>query len=102
MNKEEIRQLLYNKDGAKCHYCGIDEGDFITVWGAFYGGRRGTILEVDRKDSSQGYNLNNCVLACAICNNAKSDKFTYKEFKKLGESTKQIWEQRREASQLKK
>lgn len=97
-NKEEIRRLLYDKDGPKCHYCGIEEEDFIPVWGAFYGGRRGAVLEVDRKDSNQGYYIDNCVLACAVCNNAKSDKFTYEEFKKVGNIVGQIWKQRRDAS----
>jgi 5-methylcytosine-specific restriction endonuclease McrA len=30
-------------------------------------------------------------LACAVCNNAKSDKFTYEEFKRVGNVIKQIW-----------
>ena len=32
MFKEEIRRLLYDKDGAKCPYWGIEEGDFIAVY----------------------------------------------------------------------
>jgi len=90
MNKKE-KDKLYKRDGKKCYYCGIKEEDFIRVWGEFYGGSRGYKLEVDRKDNEKGYNEENCVLACAICNNAKSDKFTYEEFKKVGEAIKEVW-----------
>ena len=63
--------------------------------GKFYGGRtRGKKLEVDRRDNEKGYTLENCVLACSICNNAKSDKFTGEEFKKVGKSIEQIWSSR--------
>ena len=30
-------------------------------------------LQIDRQDSSKGYDAENCVLACTFCNNAKSD-----------------------------
>lgn len=94
--KKELRHHLYDRDGTKCHYCGIEEKDFISIWGEFYGGRRrGPTLEVDRIDNRRGYDMGNCVLACAVCNNAKSDKFTYEEFKRLGEVIKEIWQQRK-------
>lgn len=94
--KRELREQLYKRDGKKCHYCGITEKDFVPIWGEFYGGkRRGGTLEVDRKDNGKGYENDNCVLACAICNNAKSDKFTYQEFKGVGDAIRQIWQQRK-------
>ena len=90
--KKELRHQLYDRDGRVCDYYGIEEADFTDVWGAFYGGKtRGGVLEVDRKDSTKGYEMDNCVLACAICNNAKSDKFTYEEFKAVGEVIGTIW-----------
>lgn len=46
-------------------------------------------------DNRRGYDIENCVLACAVCNNAKSDKFTYEEFKRLGDVIKEIWQQRK-------
>ncbi|MBA7579561.1 hypothetical protein ES708_21432 [subsurface metagenome] len=94
--KEVLRKQLRERDGAKCHYCGIEEKDFLNIWEPFYGGKRGHILEVDRKDNSLGYDIENCVLACAVCNNAKSDKFTYEEFKGVGDVIKEIWQQRRD------
>jgi len=90
--KETLRDKLYKRDGRRCHYCRIKEGDFIPIWGSFYGGKtRGRKLEIDRKDNNKGYTEENCVLACAICNNAKSDKFTDEEFRKLGRVIREIW-----------
>lgn len=70
------------------------EDDFIKVWGIFYKAR-GKRLELDRKDNDKGYTIENCVLACAICNNAKSNKFTDKEFIEVGKVIKKIWKSRR-------
>jgi len=94
--KNELRNQLYKRDGTKCHYCGIAEKDFAPIWGEFYGGKkRGSTLEVDRRDNGRGYEIDNCVLACAVCNNAKSDKFTYDEFRRVGDVIKGIWLQRK-------
>ena len=94
--KDRLREKLYRRDGWQCHYCGIQEEEVIPIWGKFYGqDKRGKKLEVDRKDNSKGYNLGNCVLACSVCNCAKSDKFTYEEFKKVGDVIKEIWQQRK-------
>jgi len=93
--KDELRNRLYKRDGKKCYYCGIEEEDFFRIWGKFYGGKRRK-LEVDRKDNEKDYREENCVLACPVCNNAKSDKFTYEEFKKVGKAIKEIWLLRKE------
>jgi 5-methylcytosine-specific restriction endonuclease McrA len=89
-----ILKNLYIRDGHNCHYCGITETDFPKIWGAtFYGGfKRGQRLEIDRVENKIGYTLENCVLACAICNMAKSDKFTHKEFLKVGATIRTIWQ----------
>ena len=92
--KNELRSRLYERDGRKCHYCGIGEKDFILIWGPFYGGKRGSRLEIDCVNNEEGYKTDNCVLACAVCNNAKSDKFTYEEFRRVGSVVKQIWHKR--------
>jgi 5-methylcytosine-specific restriction endonuclease McrA len=95
--KRQLRSELYKRDGRLCHYCGIQEDEFCQIWGgSFYGGfKRGQKLEVDRKVNNLGYNIDNCVLACAICNMAKSDKFTYDEFRKVGETIRTIWQNRK-------
>ena len=100
--KEKLRLKLYERDGKNCHYCKIKEGDFIPIWGKFYEkkgerkGGRGKILELERKDNEKGYSEENCVLACAICNNAKSNKFTCEEFEEVGKAIKKIWLLRKE------
>ena len=94
--KAQLRLQLYGRDEKKCHYCGIAESDFTAIWGEFYGGKkRGPKLEIDRRDNTLGYDIENCVLACAVCNCAKSDKFTYEEFKRVGKTIREIWQQRK-------
>lgn len=100
-NKErrELRERLYKRYGRKCHYCGIEEDAFPVAWRLketpFYGlPYRGYTLEIDHKDYKQGHSIDNCVLACALCNMAKSDMFEYDEFKKVGEVIKEIWQKR--------
>ncbi len=95
--KRQLRNQLYERDGKYCHYCGIPEDEFQQIWaGPFYGGfKRGQRLEIDRKINSLGYEIQNCVLACAICNMAKSNKFSYDEFKKVGKIIGEIWQTRK-------
>jgi 5-methylcytosine-specific restriction endonuclease McrA len=93
--RQDLRNKLYERDGRKCHYCGIEELDFTKLWGKFYGGRKREKLEIDRKDNRPEYDIEYCVLACPICNNAKSDKFTYEEFKKVGNVIREIWQERK-------
>jgi hypothetical protein len=88
------RELLYARDGKCCHYCGIEEPDFLTIWGPFQGTRGGK-LEVGRKENNSRHTFENSVLACPICNNAKSDKFTYDEFKLVGEAITTVWQKRK-------
>ena len=33
--KDKLRDRLYKRDGEKCYYCGIEEDDFIPIWGEF-------------------------------------------------------------------
>lgn len=96
-DKRQLRNKLYERDGTKCHYCEIEEAEFCGIWGdTFYGGiKRGRKLEIDRIDNDGEYSLDNCVLACALCNMAKSDKFTYEEFKGIGVAIEKIWRTRK-------
>ena len=95
MSKKEIYKALCERNGKRCHYCGIEERKVVQVWGEFYKqDKRGYRLELDRKDNEGDYSLGNCVLACAVCNCAKSNKFTYEEFRKVGMVIKEIWQQR--------
>lgn len=83
----------YESQSKTCHYCEIKENNFVGIWGTFYGGNRGKTLEVDRQNNTKSYGKDNCVLACALCNCAKSDKISYDDFKKeLGPVIKKIWQ----------
>ena len=95
--KSELKAELYSKYGHYCHYCGIPEDEFQVIWaGPFYGDfKRGNSLEIDRVHPALGYEKDNCVLDCALCNMCKSDKFSYDEFQKMGKVIREIWELRK-------
>lgn len=86
-----------NDHDRQCHYCGITEEiikqmiekseiktkRLIT---------RGRTMEVDRINPFGDYSENNIILSCYWCNNAKSDEFTYKEFKEhIAPRIRDIW-----------
>jgi 5-methylcytosine-specific restriction endonuclease McrA len=83
------KNMLEKQEGV-CKYCGLP-GDTLRYYGQRFrpnkrgGFNRGFYLEVDRKESKGKYEPKNCVLACYPCNNAKSDVFTYDEFRQIGE-----------------
>ena len=52
---------------------------------------------LDRKDNTQGYLKDNCVVCCTSCNKLRSNKFTYKEFLLLAPILKQIRLEREKA-----
>lgn len=108
--KRELLNTLYESDGHACHYCGIEESVFPNIWGKFYGlDKRGNRLEIDHKDAvfikkkgitkvgreNQEDTSEKCVLACALCNMAKSNMFTHKEFHKVGKVIEEIWRERK-------
>jgi 5-methylcytosine-specific restriction endonuclease McrA len=97
-DKENLRPQLYGRDGTKCHYCGIEEEEFTKIWKKpIYKIGTRKRLEVEHKDGDDTHNsLENLVLACPICNIAKSDQFTYDEFKKVGNVIREIWQERKE------
>ena len=75
-DREKLQCQLYEGDGRNCHYCGIEEEDFLKIWRKFYKSR-GQKLEIEHKDNNRkDFSLENLVLACALCNCAKSNKLT--------------------------
>lgn len=58
---------------------------------------RGWSFEIDRKAANLEYTSDNCVICCYWCNNAKTDEFSYYEFKKIGAEIKKIWHERLES-----
>lgn len=93
-----IKKELKDRDKTtKCHYCEIEEEDFQVIWGyKFYGrGYRGRTLEIEHKNGNkQDWRKENLVLACALCNMAKTDIVRYDEFKTVGNVIKEIWQKR--------
>ncbi len=64
-----------------CIYCGLK----MTWTDYFYGESQRKIefseaYRLDRKDNSQGYTRENCVVCCISCNKTKSNRFTFEEF----------------------
>lgn len=74
----------------ECFYCKITEDEISRLYEA---GKittkrlstRGFKMEVDRLSPNKGYVKDNIKLCCYWCNNAKTDEFTAKEFKPIGE-----------------
>lgn len=84
----------------KCEYCDITEDEIQTLLecGRLTTkriGTRGKKLEYDRKIPELSYDqIENVVLCCYWCNNAKTDTFTYEEFKEIGKVFNTIWRKR--------
>jgi len=73
---------------SSCYYCGIHASEIEQLFaqGCIRTKRnRGRELEVDRMIPNKDYaDLDNLVLACYWCNNAKTDEFSAAEFKPIG------------------
>ena len=83
----------YENQNSSCSYCGLTDKESIILFNNYpestRGGKRGKRLELDRKDSkitNYGEDIENLTLACYWCNNAKTNYFTYEEFKIIGKS----------------
>jgi 5-methylcytosine-specific restriction endonuclease McrA len=90
----QFEKLIHSEE---CSYCGITiemVTDLANKQQLYKKNYRGWSLEIDRKNSNFEYAPENCVMACYWCNNAKTDEFTYDEFKEIGHAIRQIWEKR--------
>lgn len=78
----------------RCYYCGIEEAKSQAAFekGLVQSKKFTGTLHIDKKDPDKGYNRDNCEFACALCNNAKSDIFTEKDFEKfIAPAIKKYW-----------
>lgn len=78
----------------RCYYCGIEETKSQAAFekGLVQSKKFTGTLHIDKKDPDKGYNRDNCEFACALCNNAKSDIFTEKDFEKfIAPAIKKYW-----------
>lgn len=82
---KRYKEQLIKQKGV-CEYC--KKPGLIREEG-FRNGKRGKSLELDRKFNEE-YSAGKWVLACYICNNAKSDIFTHEEFKAIGKTIKKV------------
>lgn len=93
--KNDFENLISVKE---CTYCHIDRSmveKLISSEKLFKKHiTRGWEFEIDRRDPNGEYTKDNCVLCCYWCNNAKTDEFTYEEFKLIGPVIRKVWEQR--------
>lgn len=90
--QSEFDDLLKQK---KCAYCQITSDEITQLANKKQLNKknyRGWSLEIDRLDSNLEYTSENCVMACYWCNNAKTDEFTFDEFKEIGKEIRRVWE----------
>lgn len=90
----------FAKQSGKCFYCGSSQADISRLIDAGLlkskRATRGRSLEVDRLDArGNAYAPDNCVLACYLCNNDKSDIVSSDDYvrffaKAKGEYTKHL------------
>jgi 5'-deoxynucleotidase YfbR-like HD superfamily hydrolase len=62
-------------DTETCHYCGAE-----IYWCKTKVRKKAEGHNLDRKDNSLGYSIENCVVCCGDCNRTKGDRYTYDEF----------------------
>lgn len=87
----EVFKKWYESQNGCCSYCGLTNAETIQLFCKYpmatRGGKRGKRLELDRKDAiikNYGQDIKNLTLACYWCNNAKTNYFSYEEFKIIG------------------
>lgn len=75
----------------KCHYCEITQSELKAIFnkGLISSDKFNATLHIERLKPKEPYSTENCVLACALCNNAKSDMIGAAEYKKFFKSTMQ-------------
>ena len=72
----------------RCCYCNCSDVEIEKFYNRTVSkrnGTRGKTLEIERINDIP-YSQENCKLSCYYCNNAKSDVFTYDEFKIIGKA----------------
>jgi 5-methylcytosine-specific restriction endonuclease McrA len=102
LSNEKLYNLFqwFDATPAVCYYCSLPENALKELHNQLGHlnkrfPQRGKSLEIDRKQADLPYsNIENLVLACYWCNNAKTDTFTEEEFEQLGLVIKRIWEKR--------
>ncbi|MBT0819145.1 hypothetical protein KJQ73_05110 [Campylobacter lari] len=80
----EKAYLKIDEKNRTCHYCGIEEDKLKKLFeNKLITSKKPSFsssLQIERLDPDKGHNEENCVLACCICNNAKSDMISASNF----------------------
>lgn len=83
------------RDDVKCCYCGVTEETlekyFTDTFLDKLGRKRGKKLEFERIYPKGKYDKNNCEFTCYICNNAKSDFISAKNFEEIACGINTFW-----------
>lgn len=92
--KNEFESKFFKNELRSCEYCGIKEDQLSDLCKQSKRSGRGVRLEYDRIKDDQDYRLENVVLACYWCNNAKTDEFSTNEFKEIARGINKTWNRR--------
>ncbi len=91
----------YDKQHGRCAYCGVSEAKCRHFFeqqrpDALVGSKRvrGFHLELEHKKANLHGHKENCVLACYVCNNAKSDFLSEEDFKTIAAGISAFWEKK--------
>jgi len=71
------RKLVWERDGFTCHYCQLDMKEAYLSWQRGEIKRKDALLTVDHvipKSKGGGWELENLVTACSVCNRLKGSK----------------------------
>ena len=89
------------KHGNKCCYCGVNQDELNNLkiaknpMNRLKRETRGKTLEIERiisyPNEKNIYSKDNCDFACHVCNNAKSDFISPKEFKYIAKGISIMW-----------
>ena len=84
LTAEEFRDWFKKNYDECCYYCGVNLDQYRSS--AFLKKIRPHIKNfgIDRKDTTKGYDVNNIVVACNLCNSVKGSFFNDEEFKEIG------------------
>jgi hypothetical protein len=74
----------YIDQGDKCYYCDTSYETLKLLFDSkkIKSSKFNETLQIEQKDPKQGYTPENCCLACSLCNNAKSDLISRKNYEK--------------------
>jgi hypothetical protein len=82
ITKEEFIEW-YKTTPDSCAYCGSQLGEVGQFLSKIKVRIKRVSFDIDRKDNNKGYEIDNIVKSCVVCNFHKADFFSYEDFKKI-------------------